>query len=43
MTGLCIRCGITIPSARNHSPAFDKDEYLEPMFNDVGQAEQKPG
>ena len=34
---LC-RCGIRIPSARNHSPAFDKDKYLEPMFGDVGQA-----
>jgi len=34
---LC-RCDIRIPSARNHSPAFDKDRYLEPMFVDVGQA-----
>jgi len=34
---LC-RCGIRIPSARNHCPAFDKDKYLEPMFGDVGQA-----
>jgi len=34
---LC-RCGIRIPSARNHSPAFDKDKYLEPMFGDVGLA-----
>ena len=34
---LC-RCGIRIPSARNHSPAFDKDKYLEPMFGNVGQA-----
>ena len=34
---LC-RCGIRIPSARNHSPAFDKDKCLEPMFGDVGQA-----
>ena len=31
-------CGIRIPSARNHSPAFDKDKYLEPMFDDAGQA-----
>ena len=31
-------CGIRIPSARNHSPAFAKDKYLEPMFGDVGQA-----
>gem|GEM_PF-2175941 len=34
---LC-RCGIRIPSAQNHCPAFDKDKYLEPMFGDVGQA-----
>ena len=34
---LC-RWGIRISSARNHSPAFDKDKYLEPMFGDVGQA-----
>ena len=34
---LC-RCGIRIPSARNHNLAFDKDKYLEPMFGDVGQA-----
>ena len=34
---LC-RFGIRIPSARNRSPAFDKDKYLEPMFGDVGQA-----
>ena len=34
---LC-RCGIRIPSARNHSLAFDKDKCLEPMFGDVGQA-----
>jgi len=34
---LC-RCGISIPSARNRYPAFDKDKYLEPMFGDVGQA-----
>jgi len=33
---LC-RCGITIPSARNRCPAFDKDKYLEPMFGDAGQ------
>ena len=31
-------CGIRIPSARNHSPAFDKDKYLEPMFVNVDQA-----
>jgi len=36
--GLCGRCGISIPSARNRCPAFDKDKYLEPMFGDVGQA-----
>ena len=35
---LC-RCGIRIPSARNHSPAFDKDKCLEPMFGDAGQAQ----
>ena len=34
---LC-RCGISIPSARNRCPAFDKDKYLEPLFGDVGQA-----
>ena len=34
---LC-RCGISIPSARNRCPAFDKDKYLEAMFGDVGQA-----
>ena len=34
---LC-RCGISIPSAPNHCPAFDKDKCLEPMFGDVGQA-----
>jgi len=34
---LC-RCGISIPSPRNHWPAFDKDKCLEPMFGDVGQA-----
>ena len=34
---LC-RCGIRIPSARNHCPAFDNDKCLEPMFGDVGQA-----
>ena len=34
---LC-RCGIRIPSARNHCPAFAKDKYLEPMFGDAGQA-----
>ena len=32
------RCGIRIPSARNQSPAFDKDKCLEPMLSDVGQA-----
>ena len=37
---LC-RCGIRIPSARNRSPAFDKDKYLEPMFGDVFQARTK--
>ena len=37
---LC-RCGIRIPSARNHSPVFDKDKCLEPMFGDVGQARTK--
>jgi len=37
---LC-RCGIRIPSAQNHSLAFDKDKYLEPMFGDVGQARTK--
>ena len=37
---LC-RCGIRIPSARNHCPAFDKDKYLEPMLGDVGQARTK--
>ena len=35
------RCGIRIPSARNCCPAFDKDNYLEPMFGDVGQARTK--
>jgi len=34
---LC-RCGIRIPSARNHSPAFDKDKCLDPIFGDVGHA-----
>ena len=34
---LC-RCGISIPSARNRCPAFDKDKFLEPMFGDVGQS-----
>ena len=34
---LC-RCGISIPSARNRCPAFDKDKYLQPMFGDAGQA-----
>ena len=34
---LC-RCGIRIPSARNHSLAFDKDKYLKQMFGDIGQA-----
>ena len=37
---LC-RCGIRIPSAPNHCPAFDKDKYLEPMFGDAGQARTK--
>ena len=37
---LC-RCGFSIPSARNHSPIFAKDKYLEPMFGDVGQAQTK--
>ena len=37
---LC-RCGISIPSARNQSSAFDKDKYLEPMISDVGQAPNK--
>ena len=37
---LC-RCGIRIPSARNHSLAFDKDKCLEPMFGDAGQARTK--
>jgi len=37
-TGLCVRCGIRIPSAPNRCPAFDKDKYLEPMFGDAGQA-----
>jgi len=37
---LC-RCGISIPSARNCSPAFDKDKCLEPMFGDAGQARTK--
>ena len=37
---LC-RCGISIPSARNRCPAFDKDKYLEPMFGDAGQARTK--
>jgi len=39
--GLCVRCGIRIPSARNRCPAFDKDKYLEPMFGDVDQARTK--
>ena len=34
---LC-RCGIRIPSARTNAWLFDKDKYLEPMFDDVGQA-----
>ena len=34
---LC-RCSISIPSAPNRCPAFDKDKYLELMFSDVGQA-----
>ena len=37
---LC-RCGIRIPSARNHCPALDKDKCLEPMFGYVGQARTK--
>ena len=37
---LC-RCGISIPSARNRCPAFDKDKCLEPMFGDAGQARTK--
>ena len=37
-TELCVRCGIRIHSARNRCPAFDKDKYLEQMFDDVGQA-----
>ena len=37
---LC-RCGIRIPSAQNHSLAFDKVKYFEPMFGDVGQARTK--
>gem|GEM_PF-3510062 len=32
------KCGISISSARNRCPAFDKDKYLEPMLGDVGQA-----
>jgi len=38
-TGLCAGVALEFPSARNHSPAFDKDKYLEPMFGDVGQAQ----
>jgi len=38
-TGLCVRCGIRIPSARNHSTAFDKVKCLKPMFGDVSQAQ----
>ena len=41
MIGLCVRCGISIPSARNRCPAFDKNKYLESMFGDVGQARTK--
>ena len=37
---LC-RCGISIPSARNHCPDFDKVKCLEPMFGDVGHARTK--
>jgi len=37
-TGLCIRCGIRIPTPCNRSSSFDKDKYLEPMFGEVGQA-----
>jgi len=37
---LC-RCGIRIPSARNHCPAIEKNKYLEPMFGDVGQGRTK--
>jgi len=40
-TGLCVRCGIRIPSARNRCPAFNKDKCLEPMFGDVGHARTK--
>ena len=39
--GLCVRCGIRIPSARNRCPAFDEDKCLEPMFGDVGRARAK--
>ena len=34
---LC-RCGISIPSARNHCLAFDEVKCLKPMFGDVGHA-----
>jgi len=34
-TGLCVRCGIRIPSARNRCPVFDKVKCLELMFGDV--------
>jgi len=40
VSALC-RCGISIPSARNRCPAFDKDKYIEPMFSDVVQARTK--
>ena len=35
------RCGIRISSVRNRCLAFNKDKYLEPMFDDVGQARTK--
>ena len=38
--GLCVRCGIRIPSARNRCPAFDKDKYLELMLGDVASPNQ---
>ena len=34
---LC-RCGIRIPSARTNGLLFTKDKYLEPIFDDDGQA-----
>ena len=33
--------GISIPSACNRCPAFDKDKCLEPMFGDAGHARTK--